>query len=125
MRSAEDSDRGIRRSALEAISVLGTEQQAGEVVRLLSSTQNADDREDIERALSGICHRSGTRCLPEVLPLARTGDAAQRKVGLRALSSIGGSEALTVVKSAVNDQDPGNSGRSGQFAGDLAKHLAR
>ena len=45
--------------------------------------------------------------MPHVLPLAETGDSALRKMGLRALSSIGGPEALTAVKRAMNDSDEG------------------
>ena len=74
-------------------------------MHLLSSTPNPDDREDIERALTAICRRNGARCLGDVLPLAKTGDATLRKVGLRALSSIGGGDALGIVTAAVNDPD--------------------
>ena len=105
MRGTEDSNPAIRRASLEAIGSLGTEQQAGEIIRLLSATQNPDEREDIERALSGICRRSGAKSLPEVLPLAQSGNATQRKVGLRALSSIGGPDALGVIQKAVSDSD--------------------
>jgi HEAT repeat protein len=105
MRSAEDRDPATRRAALETVGVLGNEQQAGQLVRLLSGSQSADDREDIERALSAICRHTGTRSLPEVLPLARTGNTALRKIGLRALSSIGGAESLSVLKAAVDDPD--------------------
>jgi HEAT repeat protein len=106
MRSMEDSDAGMRRAALETVGILGTEQQVGDLVRLLSSAQGADDREDIERALASICRRTGARSLPQVLPLAQASSSpAVRKIGLRALSSIGGPEALAVLKSAMNDQD--------------------
>jgi HEAT repeat protein len=105
MRSAEDPDADVRRAALDTISVLGTEQQAGGLVRLLSSTGNADTRDEIERALSAICRRSGVRALPQVLPLAQTGNTALRKVGLRALASIGGAEGLAAVKTAAQDRD--------------------
>jgi HEAT repeat protein len=105
VRSLEDENVGVRRSALDTVGILGTEQQVGDLLRLLSSAQSGDDREDIERALSAICRRTGARSLPQILPLARTGDATQRKVGLRALSSIGGGEALTVLQGAVNDSD--------------------
>jgi HEAT repeat protein len=107
MQSTEDSDISVRRAALDAVTVLGTEQQVAGLVHMLSATPNADERDDIERALSGVCRRNGARCLPDVLPLAKTGDAALRKMGLRALSSIGGSEALGVVKGAMNDSDEG------------------
>ena len=103
VRSMEDPDAKIRRAAVESVGLLGTEQQAASVIRLLSSAQSADDRDDIERALSAICRRAGQKSLSEVMPLAKTGDANLRKVGLRALSSIGGGEALAIVQSAISD----------------------
>jgi HEAT repeat protein len=105
LRSTEDSDAGVRRAALDTVGVLGNEQQVGDLVRLLSSAQNVDDREDIERALSAVCRRSGGKALPQVLPLAQSSNGAVRKIGLRALSSIGGPEALSAVNAALTDQD--------------------
>jgi HEAT repeat protein len=106
MRSTEDADAGVRRAAVEAAGVLGTDQQAASLVRLFSITHSSDEREDIEASLLAICRRNGTRCLPHVLPIARAGDSiALRKVGLRALGSIGGAEALAVVKTALNDRE--------------------
>ena len=106
LRSIEDSDADVRRAAVETIGILGSEKQAGSLVSLLSSTQNADERDDIERALTAICRRGGAQCLPDVLPLAKTGETPLRKIGLRTLSSIGGSEALAVVKTAMTDPEP-------------------
>ena len=105
MRSTEDSEKGVRRAALEAAGLLGAEPQAGELVRQISATPNQEDREDIEMALLAICRRSGTKSLPQVQPLAQTGSAALRKVGLRALASIGGTDALSTVKNAMNDRE--------------------
>ncbi len=105
MRSTDDADAGVRRAALETIGVLGSDQQAEDLVRLLSASRNAEDREDIERALSAICRHSGTRCLPHILPLARATSTDLRKIGLRALSSIGGAEARTTIQAAMNDAD--------------------
>ncbi len=103
LRSTEDSNADVRRTAVETLGILGTERQAGALVNLLSATRNADELDDVERALTAICRRKGAGCLPAVLPLAKEGPAALRKVGLRALSSIGGSEALGVVKNAIAD----------------------
>lgn len=106
LRSTEDKDLEVRRAAMEAIGILGNEEQAGALVGLLRATQSADERDDIERALTAVCRRSGAKALPEVLPLAQTGGANLRKVGLRALSSIGGEDALGVIKTALKDSDP-------------------
>jgi hypothetical protein len=106
MRSVEDTQPATRRSAVEAVGVLGTDKETPALIQLLASTHSADEREDIEAALLAICRRNGARCLPHVLPLARTGNTAVlRKIGLRSLGSIGGAEPLQVVKTALNDQD--------------------
>lgn len=103
--SVEDSEPGIRRAALATLSTLGSEQQAGDLVRLLAKSQDSDDREAIERALTTISGRTGTRSLAHVLPLTRSNDSDLRKIGLRALATIGGPEALAAIKTAVDDRD--------------------
>lgn len=103
--SAHDADPGVRRAAFSALSVLGSEPQAGDLVRLLSRTQNPEERDGIERALTAICGRAGAKCLPHVLPLARNSDSALRRIALRALATMGGPEALAAVRTALDDRD--------------------
>jgi HEAT repeat protein len=105
LRSTEDSDAGVRRAALEAIGVLGSDQQTGDLVRLLSAAPQQQDREDIEAALLAICSRGRTRCLPQVRSLVQQSDSALRIVGLHALVSIGGPDALGLLKQAIDDSD--------------------
>lgn len=101
--SAEDPDPGIRRAALSTLGSLGSEQQAGGLVRLLSREQAPADREAIEQALTAICGRAGTKCLTQVLPLTRDGNGELRIIALRALATIGGRDALAAVTTALND----------------------
>jgi HEAT repeat protein len=101
--SVEDADAGIRRASLDSLRVLGSDEQAAPLVRVLSKTQAAQDRESIEKTLAAICGRSGARCLPHVLPLARSNDSALREIALRLLASIGGSDALAAVTAALDD----------------------
>ena len=103
--SVRDADPGVRRAALSTLSTLGSEQQVGDLVGLLSHTPDADDREAIERALTAICGRSGTRALTHVLPLAKNNDSELRKIALRALATMGGPDALAAVNKAVEDRD--------------------
>jgi len=103
--STEDADEGVRRAALDAIGVMGEAQEAGELVRLFSKAQNPSERDDIEKALGSICSRTGTKCLPQVLPLTHSTDTALRTVALRTMASIGGTEALEAVKTATQDPD--------------------
>ncbi|MBI2926794.1 MAG: HEAT repeat domain-containing protein [Verrucomicrobia bacterium] len=105
MSSVEDPDADIRRAALDSLRVLGTDQQAADLVRLLSKTQNAQERAAIEKALAAIGGRSGPRSLPHVLPLARNNDSALRGIAVRVLASIGGPDALAAVKTALDDRD--------------------
>jgi HEAT repeat protein len=103
--SAEDADAGVRRATFDTLSVLGSHQQVSDLVRLVSKTQDAKDREHIEKALIAICGRSGSRCLPQVQPLAKNNDSALRQIALRVVASIGGADALATVKAALEDRD--------------------
>lgn len=103
--SVEDPEPGIRRAALDSLRVLGTDQQAADLVRLLSKTQEAQDREIAEKTLAAICGRSGAPCLPHVRPLLRSPDSALRAVALRLVAAIGGPDALAAVKAALDDHD--------------------
>jgi HEAT repeat protein len=105
LRSTEDADPGVRRAAVEAVGILGTDRQATDLVRLLSAAPAGSEREDIESALLAICGRSGPKCLPQVVPLTQQGDAPLRIAGLHALASIGGPEALASLTKAVDDRD--------------------
>ena len=103
--SAEDPDPGIRRAALSTLGALGSEQQAGDLVRLISKAQDPADRDAIEGALTAICGRAGTKCLPYVLPLAKHSQSELRIIALRALATMGGRDALAAVTSALADRD--------------------
>ena len=103
--SAADPDPGVRRAALGTLSTLGSEQQAGDLARLLAKPQDPADRDPIAAALTAICGRAGTKCLSHVLPLAKSDDSELRIIALRALATIGGREALATVISALSDRD--------------------
>ena len=103
--SVEDPDPGIRRAALGTLSTLGSEQQAGDLVRLLSKAPDSADRDAIEGALTAICGRTGTKSLPQVLPLAKNSNSELRIISLRALATVGGRDALAAVTSALDDRD--------------------
>ena len=103
--STEDPDPGVRHAALSALGALGTEQQAGDLVRLLSKSQEPADRDAIEGALTAIGGRAGTKCLPQVLPLTQNSKSELRIIALRALATIGGREALAAVTLGLADPD--------------------
>jgi HEAT repeat protein len=105
VRSAGDSDAGVRSAAVQAIGILGDDPQAADLVRLLQATQNPKERGDIEMALLAISGRTGARTVPHVLPLARSDDSGLRIIALHVLASAGGPDALAAVKAAVQDKD--------------------
>ena len=103
--SVADADPGVRAAAVEAIAAVGEDKQAGDLVQLLEKSQAAADRAELEKALVALCGRRGAGCTPYLLPLTRSGDAGLRVIGLHALASVGGAEALAAVKTALNDSD--------------------
>ena len=105
VQSAEDPDAGVRSAAVQAIGALGEAPQAADLVRLLGKTQNSKERADLEAALIAISGRTGTRCVPNLLALARSNESALRLIALQALAAAGGPEALAAVVTAVQEQD--------------------
>lgn len=101
----QDGDDGIRRAALQTVSILGQDPQAGDLVQMLVKTQNAGDRAAIEKALLAICGRCGIKCIPHLEPLDRSSDPGLRIIGLRAFAIIGGPDALASLKSAMAGPD--------------------
>lgn len=102
--SLEDADPAVRRAAVSTVSALGSDQHAAELVRVLTKAK-PDGRDDIEKALTTVSGRAGAKALPYIQPLAKNQDAELRKIGLRALATIGGPEALSTVSAAVEDAD--------------------
>ncbi len=105
VQASEDADAGVRSAAVQAIGTLGEEPQLAQLVRLMGKTKDSKERADLEGALIAISSRSGARCVPSLLPLARSGDSALRTSALQALAAAGGPEALAAVNAAAQDQD--------------------
>jgi hypothetical protein len=103
--SAEDADAGVRSAAVQAIGVLGAGPQAADLGRLLSKTQDAKERTDIEMALIALSGRNGAACARDLALLTKGGGSAVRVIGLHALAAAGGAEALAAVKIAASESD--------------------
>jgi len=103
--SVEDADVGVRSAAVQAIGVLGGIEQVADLVKLAQKTSDSRERGTIEKALLAVSGRSGTACVPHLLPLMQSGDATLRMVGLHAMAIVGGSDGLAAVKSAIDDKD--------------------
>lgn len=101
----EDADAGIRGAAVQALSVIGTEQQLPGLVKVLEKAQNAAERNTIEKSLVAIGGRSGAQSVPALKPLMQNGTAEVRIVGLHAMAAVGGPEALTAVKAGIDDKE--------------------
>jgi hypothetical protein len=104
--SLGSTDAGIRGQAVETIGIIGQARQTADLVRLLQKTDSSSERSDIRKALLRIAGRSGTDCIPHLLPLTRSGDNELHSIGLRALAVVGGPEALAAVKSAIESSEP-------------------
>jgi HEAT repeat protein len=102
--SAADADAGVRGAAVQSIGALGESAQTGDLVRLLQKTSSAPERAAIEKALLTLGGRAGAACAPHLLPLMGSDDPALRVIALHAFGAIGGPEALTAVKSALDDK---------------------
>jgi len=104
--SLNDADAGIRGSAVKTVAIIGGHEQAPDLVKLLLATRIASERTEIGKTLLTICGVHGSACLPHVRPLIQGRDPELHILGLRALAVIGGSEALTAVKSAMESAAP-------------------
>jgi HEAT repeat protein len=104
--SLHDRDAGIRSAAVRTISIIGQEQQTADLVKLLENTKSSSERENIRKALLAISGRCGAKCIPHLKPLTESSDNELHIIGLRALAIIGGPEALSAVKSAIETAEP-------------------
>lgn len=101
--AVRDSDPAVRRAALQAMAALGGEPEVAELARLLQETNDAARREELEGALIEVSSRVGTPAAARLLPLTRHTEPAVRVIGLHALASVGGAEALAAVVAATRD----------------------
>ncbi len=104
-RSATDADPAIRAAAVRALGALGEESAVADLVQLLAQPQEQKQRAEIEGALRAIGSRKGAACAAQLQPLARSSEAAVRVVGLHAMASAGGPQALEAVRAALQDTD--------------------
>lgn len=104
--SLHNEDGEIRGAAVRTISIIGQDQQTSDLVKLLENTKDSSERSDIRKAILAISGRCGAKCIPHLKPLTQSRDNELHLIGLRALAIIGGSEALTTVKSAIENAEP-------------------
>lgn len=105
IRYAQDPDAGVRAAAIVAIGSIGDAKQAADLAGLLQKAQDAKDRADIEKALMSVSGRWGAACVQHLLPLSQSSESATRAVALNALACCGGADALSAVKTALDDKE--------------------
>jgi HEAT repeat protein len=104
--SLYNTDAEIRGVAIQTIGIIGQEQQTANLVKMLQKTNSSGERAGIRKALLSISGRCGTKCIPHLRPLTQSRDNELHMIGLRALAIIGGPDALTAVKSAIESAEP-------------------
>ncbi len=102
MSSMEDDDPAVRTAAVQAVGALGRDRRhVAELSRLVQKTAASAERTAIERALLTVTGRVGTSAVSYLMPLTKSSDRSLQITGLRALSVVGGPEALGAVNAAV------------------------
>ncbi|MHC4509656.1 MAG: HEAT repeat domain-containing protein [Planctomycetota bacterium] len=104
--SLRDIDAGIRSAAVRTIGIIGQDQQTADLVKLLQKTNNSRERAGIKKALLAISGRCGVRCISHLRPLTQSRDHELHMIGLHALAIVGGPDALSAVKSAIESAEP-------------------
>jgi len=99
--SLQSTDAEIRGAAVQTISIIGQDPQMADLVKLLQKTRNSKERAGINKALLAISGRCGAKCISHLQPLTQSRDNELRIIALQALAIIGGSDALTAVKSGI------------------------
>lgn len=104
--SLHDNDAGIRGAAVQTIGIIGHEAQTADLVKLLQDTSGSAEQAGIEKALLSVCGRSGVKCIPYLHPLTQSTNNQLHMIGLHAMAIVGGPEALSTVKSAIQTAEP-------------------
>jgi len=102
--SATDADAGVRAAAVAAIGAIGSDKQLPGLVAILQKTQDGKERSGIEKAITALSARGGAACVPHLMPLTKSADAALHAIGLHALAAAGGPDALAAVKAALGSK---------------------
>lgn len=107
LQAAGDPDVGIRVQALKTIAELGGSEELVALLVLLPQMTQAKDLDAMRQALTDIVARTDDvdGVTAQLLSALSQVNAAQKVALLRVLSSVGGSQALAIVRKAVDDPD--------------------
>jgi len=101
-------DAGVRRRAMAALGRLAAAGDMAGMLKAMEKTQDAGEREEIERAVLAVASRvpDEAKQAEPVLAVYRAAREAQKNVLLPLLGRIGGAEALRLARAALASSDP-------------------
>ncbi len=107
LQAAADPDVGIRVQALKTLAELGGSEELVALLVLLPQMTQTKDLDAMRQALTDIVARTDDvdAVTAQLLGALSQVNAAQKVALLRVLSSVGGSQALAIVRNAVDDPD--------------------
>ena len=107
LKSADDSDLGVRLAVLAALRAMGDEDHTAVVVRRLKAAQDKTERRQAALALLATCKRGQAKCADAVIAGFDGADAATRISLMRALPLAGGPKSLNEIVARLQDDDEG------------------
>jgi HEAT repeat protein len=105
--AAGDPDAKVRVAAIKKLGELAGPDQLPGLLDLLAKADNSENMEAAEQALTAVSLKAANpaSCVGQVEARLAQSQAEQKCALLRVLGSIGGSNALQVVRAAVNDSN--------------------
>ncbi|MCH8217747.1 MAG: HEAT repeat domain-containing protein [Planctomycetes bacterium] len=107
LKSADDSDLGVRLAVLAAFRAMANENHTAVVVKRLKSAQDKSERRQAALALLATCRRGRTKCADAVITGFEGADATTRIFLMRALPLAGGPKSLNEIVARLKDDDEG------------------
>jgi HEAT repeat protein len=107
LQSARDSDKDVRRESLKALAAVGGANEISGLVALVVTPVLADDRTEASRSLGAVLRRSKAGTKDVLSAYSQASDTEVRTALMRVMGQSGSAEALTVLRSAMKDQDAG------------------
>jgi len=107
VKAAGDADGQVRPAALKRLGELAGPDNLPAVLNLLLTAKTDGDRDAAAQAASIVCAKADpvAACAPKVAALLPNAAPAAKQRLLGILGSIGGADALTAIRAAVNDDD--------------------
>jgi hypothetical protein len=106
VRSVADADADTRSAAIQALTVLGGNNEVAELAQALQKSAIPAERAHIASVLVTLSGRIGPKCVPSLQSLVQSAEPENRKAALPALVAAGGGDALAAVAAATEDKDP-------------------